>query len=260
MPPFYKLRHSGYGTDRELYEIPQHTKVRFEPIGVFLGHSDIISEVFDFSYRMSFGAVGAHRPYRTGGTENRHNGQIFVNAFQGKLAEFALYEQLNNHYRVTYPDTRTYRRGIWDITDLTVQGIDVSVKSTTHKGNLLLLETGDWDNRGVYLPNNKQYPFHFLIRISPDLKKIFKQHHLLYSDNCERETVEALILNNDWQYDIPGFITNQELIFLINDGFKISQGSYLNRIIENNKMDAENYYVKAYDMHGLNDIFDLLPV
>ena len=80
---------------------------------------------------------------------------------------------MSQNYEVTYPDLAVYQRGIWDIVDLTINGIDISVKSTKHYGNLLLLETGDWDCNGTYLPNNKNYDYHFLLRIKPDLESIF---------------------------------------------------------------------------------------
>lgn len=258
MTQFYKLKHSGYGTDREVFEIPQDKRLSFSPIGDFTTLPQIVNDVFDFAYGMSFGNCGEHRPNRSGGSELRNKGKIFVNVFQGKLAEFALYEQMKGLLNVSYPDTNTYGRGIWDITDLTVQNnIDVSVKSTKKYGNLLLLETNDWNQQGVYLPNNKQYMFHFLVRISPDLEGIFEQYGLLNSDYADRITIGDLINKANWQYDSPRFITNQELIYLISNGFVIPKGSFLNN--GKKPMDAENYYVKAYDMHTLNEIIGFLP-
>ena len=56
-------------------------------------------DCFDFAYDMSFGERGEHRDSRSGGKMHRTKGQIFINAFQGKLAEFALYRFLE-HYNI----------------------------------------------------------------------------------------------------------------------------------------------------------------
>lgn len=47
-----------------------------------------VSECLDFAYGMTFGGSGAHRDHRSGGQAHRHLGEIFINTFQGKLAEF----------------------------------------------------------------------------------------------------------------------------------------------------------------------------
>lgn len=53
---------------------------------------------------------------------------------------------------------------------------------------------------------------------------------------------------------MPRFISRNELITLIKQRFILKKGDYLN----NTKMDATNYYVKAYDMHKLFEIKDKL--
>ena len=40
---------------------------------------------------MSYGGEGAHRDSRSGGSMHRKKGQVFINTFQGKMAEYALY-------------------------------------------------------------------------------------------------------------------------------------------------------------------------
>lgn len=51
-------------------------------------------ECFDFAYDMSYGKIGEHRDSRSGGLIHRKKGQIFINTFQGKMAEFGLYRFL----------------------------------------------------------------------------------------------------------------------------------------------------------------------
>ena len=43
---------------------------------------EIISEAFNFSYDMCFEKNLKHRKYRSGGTEKRSNGKIFIQTFQ----------------------------------------------------------------------------------------------------------------------------------------------------------------------------------
>lgn len=53
---------------------------------------------------------------------------------------------------------------------------------------------------------------------------------------------------------MPRYISNAELLTLIQNNFILKKGDYLN----NTKMDATNYYVKGYDMHKLFEIKDKL--
>ena len=49
-----------------------------------------IMECADFAYEMSFGN-GAHRLYRSGGIHHRTAKEVFMNTFQGKTSEYALF-------------------------------------------------------------------------------------------------------------------------------------------------------------------------
>lgn len=66
-----------------------------------------------------------------------------------------------------------------------------------------------------------------------------------------REEIDIL-LNQSWEYCMPRYISRDELIYLIQNNFVIKAGSYFNKT----KMDADNYYVKAYDMHELPEIIN----
>ena len=208
---------------------------------------DYVKEAFDFAYSMTFGNLGEHRNHRTGGTHKRKKGEIFANTFQGKLCEFAIYQELKGNHDINKPDLSVFGLGKWDNYDFKVDGKTVSIKSTKHFGQLLLLEAKDWTANGEYIPNNKEtYDFTFVVRIKNDPETIMKSHYLLFNESYDKDNLWSLFKNNDWAYDIPGYITQKELIYLIANGFIIKKGDFLNG---KTKMDAENYYCHLADMH-----------
>ena len=219
-----------------------------------LGHlkKETVEQVFQFSYDMTFGGEGEHRGCRSGGEHKRRNGEIFANAFQGKLAECAVYNQLYKKADITKPDFETYGLGRWDDTDFCIDGRKASVKSTKSFGNLLLLETYDWNENGVYIPNNSAYDFTFLVRIDPYCEQILQNNRMLYSDNADFESLKGIVCSPDkeWCYDVVGFVTLQELQYVIQNKFILPKGAMLNG---KTKMDAENYYIQAGDMHDIKN-------
>lgn len=226
---------------------------------------DDLNECFDFAYNMSYGGLGHHRNHRTGGTEQRTKGQIFINTFQGKMGEFALYRFLQNkNIDVDRPDVDTYDEGIWDTFDLDCQEKHISVKSTKSYGNLLLLETGDWNDNGEYIPNLRNegtttYQYTVLVRFEPDGEKIMATNHLLLQNdnsipNNIREILIEKVRNNDWKYDFPGFIYYSELVKMIRERKIIPRGVQLNGSTE---MDAENYYFQAGNMHSMCEMYTI---
>ena len=123
----------------------------FSPISI---ESSYIDEILQFSYNMTFGKEGEHRNHRSGGQHHRKKGEIFCDTFQGKLAEFFVYQNIKNTGLVcTKPDTQTWGLGKWDDVDLIINGKNVNIKSMAHFSNLLLLETKDWEPDGTYIPN-----------------------------------------------------------------------------------------------------------
>lgn len=220
-------------------------KKEFNPLPLF--SQEIISVVFDFAYDMTFGLIGEHRDHRSGGQHNRKNGEIFINTFQGKLSEFGIYYYLKKHNIVDLgrPDLEKWELGKWDEADFKFKNFKFSIKSTKFYGNLILLETKDWDSNGYYLPNNTQYDFTILTRIKPDGEKLLKSNKLLYTNICNKEKLKDIIYAEKWFCDIPGFMTLSMLKNIINEGFVLPQNSYLNG---STKMDAENYYIQAGDL------------
>jgi hypothetical protein len=217
--------------------------------------------VFNFAYAMSFGNEGEHRNHRTGGSIKRKKGEIFINAFQGKLSELAIYNlfhQLNieAYKRLSAPDFETYGLGAWDDSDIALDNIKLSIKSTAHQGNLLLLETKDWNSDGEYLPNknagkNCLYDYFILVRIKPDGKRLMKKNKLFYENTIDKDCLWKIVDSPQWQYDVAGYISHKDLIAIINNGFVLPKNSMLNG---RTKMDAENYYVQSGDMKNLKHL------
>lgn len=221
---------------------------------------DYVPRVFDFAFGMTFGNAGEHRNHRTGGQAGRKNGELFINTFQGKLAEFGIHQYLRANDIITAePDLGMWALGRWDDSDLVVNGIKINVKSAAHFSNLLLLETGDWTGDGLYIPNNQTeqeaYSFFILSRIKPDGKKLMRDNRLMFSNTVEEQTLRNIITEQRWEFDIAGFINRDELRELIRLQYILPQNSLLNG---KTSMDAENYYCQSGDMHPIGDIIPLL--
>lgn len=218
-----------------------------------------IDTVFDFAYKMAFSEDGEHRSHRSGGSYQRKNGEIFANTFQGKIAECAA---CNFFYKIdpsVYPDFSVCPLGEWDTVDLKVNGKEIAVKSTKHFGQLLLLETKDWDENGRYIPNTEKetntYDFLVLIRLNPSCEDVLKKQRLLYSEHTDRETLHRIISEQKWSYNYAGFITRSDLIYIIKNKYILPQGALLNG---STPMDAENYYVQAIDLRNISKITGLI--
>ena len=240
---FNKLK-NGYSPRAKFF-----TSVKsFSPLSSL--NKEDVKEAFDFAFEMAFGSTGEHRAHRSGGSHQRKPGEIFANTFQGKLCEFAIYETFIDKFEINKPDLETYGLGKWDEFDFVINKKLISVKSTKSFGNLLLLETKDWNSDGEYIPSNKKYDFTFLVRIKNDPETILRRVKKFYSLDEKKEELWDLFENNDWSFDIPGFISNEELCFLIKEGFIIYRGDYLNG---KTRMDATNYYCQTGDMHNINE-------
>lgn len=219
-----------------------------------------LEKVKNFAYEMCFGE-GHHRNHRTGGQVHRRAGEQFCNTFQGKLAEVCLrHVLLNNGIACGEPDFDVYGVGVWDDTDLVVKGKTLSVKSAAFFSNLLLLESQDYDMNGNYLPNlaigaTASYDYYILVRIKPDIKSLFRQNRLMYSDNIDKTTIDRIIGSETWSFDIAGWVTKEEFVSVIRQNQIIPQRALLNGKIP---MDAENYYIQSGDMHDARELISML--
>jgi len=226
----------------------------FKPLISF--DHETIQKVYQFSFDMTFGQKGVHRAHRSGGSHYRKNGELFINTFQGKIAEFGIYNYFKTKgIKLHEPDLERWGEGKWDTTDLIVNGKKLNIKSTKSKGHLLLLETKDWDQEGKYIPNTDidggEYDFFILTRIDPDGEKEMRGKYLLKTNDVDENILKNLILSADWRFDIVGFITKDDLKTIIKTGIIIERGSYLNLWT---KMDASNYYVQSGDMKSIDKL------
>lgn len=242
---FYRLKHSDEG-----YFVTKRSE--FRPDGVI--SREMLKQTFDFAYAMTFGGIGQHRGTRSGGDHCRQNREIFADAFQGKIAECALCGFLSKYDRNAVPDFSAYKQGVWDTGDLQVCGKEVSVKSTKHIGQLLLLETKDYGSNGEYLPNvqiGTQGVFDciVLIRLKPICENLLNSGGFRYSEFIEHQALWDIISKETWEYNIVGYITRDDLIYIIKNRYILPKGSMLNG---KQRMDAENYYVQAVDMRAMH--------
>ena len=220
--------------------------------------AEYVDTVFNFAYDMAFTEKGEHRKVRSGGRVKRPPRVIFVNTFQGKIAEFGVYKYLKeNGCEVEEPNTERMPLGEWDTVDIIVNGYKICVKSTVYYANSLLLETKDWDSEGRYIPNKErdggEYDFFLLCRVKPSLLQLVDKK--VEADNCSKEKLKQSIKDIKWEIDIPGFITREELKYLINNKYVIPQGSTFGN---NTTMDAGNYYCQSGDLHYLKELIDVL--
>jgi hypothetical protein len=223
---------------------------------------EAIKTVINFAYEMCFGA-GHHRDCRTGGQYDRKGGEKFCNTFQGKLAEVVLYNYFKSEgFNLKEPDFGIYKEGIWDDSDLEIQGKKINVKSAASQSNLLLLETKDWNSQGQYIPNmllnngaTVLYDYFVLVRIEPDIKKLFKAERLLLSNEIEHKTIDNILFANNWYFDIAGYCTNTDIVMAIANGYILPQNAILNQYT---KMDASNYYIQSGDLRCIKEFIQEL--
>ncbi len=231
-----------------VYEV--QFKKQYKPDGKF--KYSTVESALNFAFKMTYGKQGEHRNYRSGGTERRGLLQIFSDTFQGKLSEFAFSNFLFPFFGLIEPDLETYQLGKWDLADFEVNSKSYAIKSTKYYGNLLLLETKDWNSKGEYLQGYKgpkSYDAIILIRISPDI-------HNVLSEIIPGEALDSKILFNkinqfEWKYEFTGFINSQDLAQIIMEGLIIPKGAFLSA---RTRMDAENYYVQSGDLRNLSEL------
>lgn len=214
-----------------------------------------VQNAYDFAFNMTFGKRGEHRDHRSGGVHSRKNGEIFKDTFQGKLSECALYNILYKKYKITLPSFDVWGLGEWDVEDFMMGQYRASVKSTKSYGNLLLLECADFDEQGVYIPNKEKngglYDFFILVRVKPSCEDLMKKNRILYSEEADYNKLKDIIISEEWTYDVPGYITREDLIWIINKRHIIPRGSMLNG---RTRIDADNYYIQTGDLRDITSI------
>lgn len=224
--------------------------------------ADIIS-ARDFAYNMTFGGQGEHRATRTGGNYTRMNGEIFLNAFNGKLGEFAIKRYLEAlGFEVPSVDLSVYGLGDWDTADFILNNRKLSVKTIKYFSNLLLLEKGDWNADGCYIPNllsdGGKYDYHILVRLkgNKDLEKILKMKRKFYS-TLTKEEIIALTDNYTVQFDLPGVATCDMLKQTVLANQVVRQNEYIG---QSTKLQADNYYIQSGDLLPIEHFIEAIKL
>ena len=196
-----------------------------------------IREAFEFSYSMAFGN-GFHRNKRSGGIHHRSAYEVFVNTFRGKIAEFVVSDYFTSQGReVSQIDLSVMGVGDWDSADLLVDEIPISIKATKHFGQLLLLESKDWNDSGQYIPNlshekQSNYDYFILVRTKVDIPD---KNNSLFS----KEKLKKIIFEKHILAEISGVLSNCDFVNqIIKYKYIIYQNDLLNGKIP---MDADNY-------------------
>lgn len=221
---------------------------------------EIVKKTFGFAFDMTFGGRGEHRNHRSGGQVHRMQGEVFSNAFQGKLAEFGLWIELNKGgILCPEPSLDVWKLGKWDFTDMEVSGKKLCIKSAKFFSNLVLLETKDWDDKGLYIPNielgHAYYDLFFLVRIRPNTEGIMSGGGFLHTNEADKKQVETILIKENWEFDLPGFAIHEQVVEVIGNEQILPQNSYLTG---RTRMDAENYYIQSGDLIAFQKIKDFL--
>src|SRR5699024_1589018 len=139
----------------------------------------------------------------------------------------------------------------WDTEDLVITSrtgsqYTLNVKSTKDFGNLMLLEVDNYNQDGFYIPDNTKSDFYMLVRIQFDLENKLKSLKCLYDKNLREdselqkiinETIQetdlenssSTLKNNKIFFDIPGYITHEDLVYIINNNFILKRGDFLQK-------------------------------
>jgi len=206
---------------------------------------ELINTAFKFAYDMAYGE-GFHRNHRSGGSINRTPAEVFANTFQGKLAELILDDELKKNEIVTSGvDLGVFEKGVWDHGDIVANGKNINVKSMAFFSNLFLLECKDWDENGIYIPDEGSfiYDYFVCVRIKPNIKDLFK------NGDSDKEKMFKILNAQDLYFDIPGCFSITTLKEVIKRNYIIKKGDKLNQTT----MDADNYYIQSGDLKK-NDV------
>jgi len=214
-------------------KIPKSGKKMFKP------NVTISQEQFDkcleFASRMAY--WDKHNSLAFGSTTyNRNQWNVFKNALQWKLAEVGFYNFYTNKWVIlTKPDFWVWERWVWEDCDVVINSKKISIKSTKHIWNLLLLEKDRYSQDWLYLE-----PANWDIPIKHDLI-YFVRVKWIDSDNPEYyKNIRNIELEITW------YITYEDFIKIIRDNMIIKKWNIL--WIE---MIVDNYYICSWDLNSV---------
>lgn len=194
-----------------------------------------IQKCLYFASEMAYG-TGYHKSQSFGRNNyDRSQNEIFINTFQGKLAELAVYNEL---YAIGIrpdkpPEFDIWGKGKWEDCDFTLnnRSIRASIKSTKWFGNLLLLEKHKYNEKGQFLETFESepiaYDYTFMVRIQ----------------GVKSEKPEHYLKKNDIEVEVTGFMSHSKFLQVIEEKQIIPQG-----ILLGTPLIVDNYYIFAQDL------------
>lgn len=250
--------YSNNENGNQLYKISNAK--RFNSIGEINYEYRIAS--FRFAYAMTFSNEGHHRRNRSGGNNKRKKVELFCDTFLGKLGEFAVYQYFySKGVRLEYPDLSIMGKGEWDSYDFVYRSEKIGVKTTKSIGNVLLLETKDWDREAQYIPNiskgSATYDHMLFVRLSNNIVSNLKKKRLYFTDDISEGVLESEFKLGSYNFDIA-HVPIDKVRSAIKDNYIIRKGDYLQTV--NTKMDAENYYIQSGDMLQIDNFINSLKL
>ena len=210
------------------------------------------SKALRFALSMTLGQ-GEHRDHRSGGKIRRRPIQVFHDTFNGKLSELAVHrwvrQETPDHRKISDLDFTIHALGTWDSGDLQISNHQFQIKSTKEYGNLMLLETADWDSNGNYRPNTANSTTKvagiIFVRLRPELWKITDPTN--FPNNFAE--LEKDILSVNWESNIAGFATKNDIEQIVKLRQILPKNARFQKSII---MDADNYYIQAGDLYEIS--------
>jgi hypothetical protein len=203
---------------------------------VFLPNVKISIEQFnqclDFADKMAY--WWNHQPLAFWWDKHhRSEWEIFKNALQGKLAEIGFYNFYTKKWKnIPYPDFWVWHRWVWEDTDVIINELKISIKSTKHFWNLLLLECDRYSNDWLYLESATwwdpiKHDLIYLIRVK-----------WVDSNIPTDYKIENIAIEITW------YITHDDFLDIIKNNQKIKQWSILGI-----PLIVDNYYICCSNLH-----------
>lgn len=213
-----------------------------------------VSDSFEYAYNMSF---NNEKDSTCDNGSTQKNGEVFLNAFQEKLSEYAFYKMASPlASSISEPDQTRSNFGNAPTYDFMLNDKKIAIMSTIYYGNLLLLELNEWNSDGKFIPNissgTGHYDFFALIRLKPSLDNILRKKIFLLTDEIDKNDFKKIIMEEKWEYDFLGYVSLWDLKYIIKEKFILPKNSLLNG---KTKMDADYYYIQGNNMRNLEALF-----
>jgi len=128
---------------------------------------ELTNEEFDMCEKFADNSSKSQRENRSGGTEKRDIPKIKGDTLRGKVGEVILknfLEQEPFNFKDITLDFEVYPRGVWDKTDIKINGKNISIKSSKWYSKWLLLESKD-------ILRGEVSDYYVLVLIERDMKK-----------------------------------------------------------------------------------------